>query len=70
MQQILKLELKVLRDRVKGDTQFGGPAVRAKKVHYNRCLRLRILFGHYGYFWIYFWVVTKLSLVWETFLPI
>ena len=51
-------------NRVKDDTNSWGPVARAKKVHYNRCLCLRILCGHYGSFWIDFLGVNKLSLVW------
>ena len=63
----VKIGKKVPRDRVKDDPNFGGPAARAKKVHYNRCLRLRLLCGHYGSIWFDFGVVHKLSLVWATF---
>ena len=58
------------RDRVKDNTNFGGPDARAKKVHYNRCLRLRLLCVHYGSVWLDFGVVDKLSLVWAEFLSI
>ena len=69
VQQISKSK-KLPRDRVKNDTNFGGPVARAKKVHYNRCLRLRLLYIHYGSVWIYFWFVHKLGFVWEIFWPI
>ena len=63
----IKIGKKVPRDRVKNDTNVGGAAARAKKNHYNRCLRLRLLCNHYGYVWLGFEVVHKLRLVWATF---
>ena len=66
----IKIGKKVPRVRVKDDTHFVGPAARAKKVHYNRCLYLRLLYVHYGLVWLGFGIVHKLRLVWAKNLSI
>ena len=38
-----KIGKKLPWDIVKEDTNFGGPAARAKKVHYSICLSLRLI---------------------------
>ena len=66
----IKIGKKVPQKCVKDDTNFEGPAARAKKFHYKRCFHSWLLCGHYGSVWLDFQVVNNLSLVWATFLLI